>query len=168
MSDLLDDSSIMKEKRGTTLKVLAILSWIAMGLNTVGLLFTLAGGPSTPEELAEEKEAILAVVTPEMLEIVGKEYLVETITILEVTNEMFYSINGINASILIIGFYGVFSMYNLKKKGYYFYIVYSIAPIVVSLAFFGTGFYITLGAVLTGIISATFCILYGAQLKRMS
>lgn len=168
MSDLLDDKAILDEKRGTTLKVLAILSWIAMGWSTLGLLLSLAGGPSSPEELAEEEETILAAFTPEMIEMVGKDYLVETINILEISNEMFYSLNGINASILIIGFYGVFSMYNLKKKGYYFYIVYSIAPIVVSLAFFGTGFYITLGAVLTGIIAVTFCILYGAQLKRMS
>jgi hypothetical protein len=40
MSELLDEKSLMNEKRGGTLKVLAILSWVWIGLVT---LLTLPG-----------------------------------------------------------------------------------------------------------------------------
>lgn len=168
MSDLLDNSETMKEKRGKTLRVLAILSLVSLAMNALGLIFTLLSGPATTEEMEEQKVALLTIITPEILEIVGEDYLTDTIQILEVSNDLFFSLNGINACILLLGAYGVYLMYALRKQGYYFYLIYSFAPIVVSLAFFGTGFYIVLGAIFTAIVAVVFCILYGFQLKRMS
>ncbi|MBI3133240.1 MAG: hypothetical protein HYZ14_01060 [Bacteroidetes bacterium] len=168
MSDTPDDKNLVSERRGQTLKVLVILSWIFMGLSALGIIFSTVDGQLSPDELEEEKVALLSTMTPEVLEILGESYITDTIRVLEVSNDYFYTLQGLNAANLVLGFYGVMLMFNLKKKGYYFYLTYSIVPLLISFGFFGTGFIIAFGAVFGGLFSLLFCILYAVQLKRMS
>lgn len=168
MSELLDENGMLKERRGQTLKVLAILSWIWMGLSVLGVIIATVNGQLSPEELEDEKVALLSTMTPEMIEIMGESYVTDTIRVLEISNTYFYTLQGLNAANLVLGFYGVFLMFNLKKRGYYFYLAYSIVPLIISFGFFGGGFIIAFGATLAAVFSLLFCILYGVQLKRMS
>lgn len=168
MSELLDEKSLMNEKRGGTLKVLAILSWVWIGLVTLLTLPGVFSGPMTPEELENAKVELLTMVTPESQAVLGPDFMAENLAILERTNELHYSILGLNISSYILGFYAVFLMYNLKKKGFYLYILYSIIPAISPLLFFEAGPIrsMTIGVWL--FLATIFCILYGVQTKRMS
>ncbi|MBK9193279.1 MAG: hypothetical protein IPM77_18295 [Crocinitomicaceae bacterium] len=55
MSELLDDSHLLKERRGTTLIVLAVLSWIWIGFTVITLFISIADGKKSAEEMEEEK-----------------------------------------------------------------------------------------------------------------
>jgi hypothetical protein len=168
MSEMLDGNDLMKERRGQTLKVLAILSWISMGMATVSILFALFGGPMTPAELEESKVLLVSQWSSEEIEMIGKPLIEELLMRLDVQNEMHYSLLGIQMAYLILGAFGVYLMYNLRKTGFYYYVVYSIIPIVVELGFFGTGLIAKLIVIFSLGISIVFCILYAVQLKRMS
>lgn len=168
MSEFSEAEVSMKERRGTTLIVLAILSWVSMGfsfLSTVPGVFT---GPMSADELADTKVEILAAFTPEMIEILGTDFVEENIRIIEKTNEYHYIILGVNLSTLILGFFGVLQMFNLRKKGYFFYLVYTVVPVFLPLILFGNGFLVMAGLVASLLIGGVFCLLYGLQLKRMS
>lgn len=168
MSELLDEKSLMNEKRGGTLKVLAILSWVWIGLGTLMTLPGIFSGPMTPEQLEDAKVEVLSMITPESKEILGPDFMNENIAIMERTNQFHYSIMGLNISNYILGFYAVFLMYNLKKKGFYLYVLYSIVPAISPLLFFEAG---PIRSATIGIwlfLAALFCILYGVQTKRMA
>ena len=168
MSETIDIEPNISGKRGQTLKVLAILSWIAIGLSALILVFTVANGPFSAEEMEEQKVLFLSGMNDEMIQILGEEYVNETVMIMEVSNDLFYSVNGFSLANVVLGFYAVYLMYHLKKRGYYLYLIYSIVPIVSSIAFFGTGTMIMFSVAFAAIFSLLFCILYGYQLKRMS
>ena len=110
MSELLDEKSLMNEKRGGTLKVLAILSWVWIGLGTLMTLPGIFSGPMTPEQLEDAKVEVLSMITPESKEILGPDFMNENIAIMESTNQFHYSIMGLNISNYILGFYAVFLM----------------------------------------------------------
>lgn len=168
MSETIDIEPNISGKRGQTLKVLAILSWIAIGLSTVVLLFTIARGPYSAEEMDEQKVVLLSGMTDEMIEILGEDYVNETVMTMEVTNNLFYSIYGFSLAHSVLGFYAVFLMFNLKKRGFYLYLIYSIVPIFSTFGFYGMGTMMIFSVVFSSLISLLFCILYGYQLKRMS
>lgn len=168
MSDLLDESTTLREKRGTTVMVLCILSWVWLGLSTLGFLVTVTQGPATPEEMVAEKLVIMQAATPEVIAVFGEEFITDQVVLLEIANEYFYSLRGIDAVTLVLGFYAVWLMFNLKKKGYYFYLAYSLLPIITIPIFYGMGGLMVLSMLMIAVLSAVFCILYGVQLKRMS
>jgi len=168
MSETIDIEPNISGKRGQTLKVLSILSWIAIGLSTIVLLFTIAKGPYSAEEMDEQKIILLSGMTDEMIAILGEEYVNETVKTMEVTNNLFYSIYGFSLAHAVLGFYAVFLMFNLKKRGYYLYIIYSIAPIFSTFGFYGMGTIMIFSVVFLSLFSILFCILYGYQVKRMS
>lgn len=168
MSELLDEKSLMNEKRGSTLKVISILSWIYIGLSMLATLPGVFSGPLTPEELELVKVELLEASTPETEEVFGEGFIQENISMLERSNEYHYSIMGLNISGLILGFYAVFLMYNLKKNGFYLYIVYSFIPVLSQLIFFESGTMRNIAIGFWIFIAALFILLYGLQLKRMS
>ena len=168
MSELLSESNLLNEKRGGTLKVLAILSWVGIGIMLLLTLFSALGGPLSDEELERQKIEALEAITPEMLEVFGTELVEENIAILEATQQKFYSITGLKLANLILGAYAVFLMFNLKKRGFFLYLVYSAVPVASTLYFFGTGPLMTFWVALIIVFSILFCTLYAFQLKRMS
>lgn len=168
MTDLLDQKALMNEKRGVALKVFAILSWIWMGITGLLTLLTIIKGPLSSEDLEYEKVAFLAKVTPETIQVFGEDFVTESMQMLDVTQELFFSINGLALANIVLGFYAVFLMYNLKRNGYYLYLIYSIVPIISSILFFGTGTLVMLGVAWHVVIGLLFIILYGTQLKRMA
>lgn len=168
MTELLSEKEMMNQRRGSFLKALAILSWISIGIMFFFTVFAALGGPLSDEELERQKIVALEAITPEMMEVFGTELIEENLMILEVTQDKFYSITGLKLANLILGGYGVFLMFTLKRKGYYFYLVYSAVPVASTLFFFGTGPLMTFWVALIVVFSLLFSVLYGFQLKRMS
>jgi len=168
MSEMLNETTLMKTRRGSTLKVLAILSWIWIGFMTLMTLPSVFSGPMSADEMEDAKVDILTSLTPEMIKILGQDFVKENIAFLEKSNEYHYSILGINLASYVLGFYAVFLMYNLKKTGYYLYVVYSLIPVVTPLLFFDGGIIRAMSIAFGLVFAILFCILYGVQVKRMS
>jgi len=62
---------------------------------------------------------------------------------------------------------GAIQMRNLKKTGYYYYIVGELAPIVLMAGLFGATFFGAFSLLLAALISVIFVILYSTQLKYL-
>ena len=69
---------------------------------------------------------------------------------------------------LLIGALGVYLMFQLKKSGFFLYVLYSVIIPFISLYFIGSSAIIVIGIASTGLISVVFLILYAVNLKRMS
>lgn len=167
MEELIDQKQAMKNKRGKTLQVLCILSWIAIGWSFISIAWQAFEGPLTEEQMEEEKYEALSQISEDSPQFAIK-LVEESIELGEVFNENFWPLLSINLLIVLVGFAAVFMMYRLRRAGFYVYILYSLMPLGVSMTYF-SGFSITVwGLVLSGLISTLFIILYGAQLNKMS
>ncbi|MBK7129394.1 MAG: hypothetical protein IPM74_07225 [Crocinitomicaceae bacterium] len=167
MSESLDENLSLKEKRGGALKVYAILSWIYIGLTALGLLMSMATGPMSVEELEQSKVILMESWDEETIQLIGTDLLNEMVLRLDIANEKHYLILGFNFAIVVLGFYGVLQMFQLKKTGYYFYLAYSALPAIVEIMHFGTGTLAIFNIIFGLLVSGIFCLLYGLQLKRM-
>jgi len=156
-----------KSKRGKTLPVLCILSWVMIGLTVLGVSFSIIRGPYSEAEMLEQKLAVMTSVNEDMPEFFN-EMMLNSLTILERTNEQFYLMNSLNVISVLVGFFAVLFMYRLKRMGYWLYILYSAIPICISIYFFGDIKSTMTMLMYSSVFTLTFIILYGVQLKRMS
>lgn len=75
---------------------------------------------------------------------------------------------GISAFVLsLLGLYGVWLMWNLRKQGFWFYTVASIVGLVIPLYFLGFNMVAIMGLGLGAFISILFIVLYAVNLKHM-
>lgn len=166
MDDLLDEKQELKNKRGKTLPVLCVLSWIAIGLSFLSSGNEMLKGKMTQEELRQEQFELLSTADAD-LGAFYMDFVEESVAMMEVTNDKFWALMSLNICVVILGFFAVLLMFKLQKKGFYLYLAYCIIPMIVSVSFFGE-FKITIyGLVFNVIFSGLFIILYGVQLKRM-
>lgn len=167
MDDLIDEKLTLKEKRGKTLPVLVVLSFVWIAFSFGSLMLQMYNGPLSDEELEQQEYEILQAYDENSPEFVNN-MLEESIATLEIVQENFWMITGISVLNLAIGFFGVFLMLKLKKVGYYIYIAYSIIPVIMTFALFSQFKTSMIGMAIAGVFSVLFLILYGVQLKRMS
>jgi hypothetical protein len=144
------------QERPTFLTVLCILSFIGVGIQIIqGLISLFAkGAGSMIMEAAESLEGYE--------EVPGTEYIEESLS--------YASTLGI-VSILaaLVCLWGVIWMWNLKKTGYYIYIVGELAPVIVSFILVGFGSFLGGFFAMIGLIfPVLFIILYGLNVKHMS
>lgn len=166
MEELIDREPTLKERRGKGIPVLAVLSWIYIGLSAAGVLMNIATGPMDEEQLTQQKAEILSAYTDEMLEQAGG-IVEDMIQIIDISNANFYAILLTNIVLVTMGFMSVLWMYKLKKKGFYLYLAYSILPLLQLFVFYSGTFATTAGTIFHMIFGGLFCILYGMQVKRM-
>ena len=75
---------------------------------------------------------------------------------------------GISGIILsLISLFGVWQMWNLKKSGFWLYLLAAIGGLVVPLIFLGGGWMAIASVGFVGLISLVFIILYAVNLKYM-
>ena len=75
---------------------------------------------------------------------------------------------GISDIILsLISLFGVWQMWNLRKSGFWLYLLAAIGGLIVPMVFLGGGLMALLGAGFMGLISLIFIILYAVNLKYM-
>jgi len=161
--DFENDSQTMKEKRGTFLLVLCILSWITSGFGLLGTLATFFGGESGLEEQISTIEN-----SPSLGFAILDNAIEMSIQTLELTLENFQLYHIGNALIFLTGIFAVYLMFNLKKTGFYLYITYLISNIVLYGYVLGELPTSTASMAMTGVMSLVFIILYAVNLKRMT
>ena len=165
-NDMTNES--IKERRGTFLNVLCILSWVWIGFMVLSTLFTYMGGTEKIEEslyLIEESSASMSSNSNAWAEMM----IGDSIEISKRTLANFTTLNFVTIIMYLIGGFSVFLMFQLKKTGYFIYVFYSLALPSIGLYFLGTDLSIVLASALFGyVISIAFIIMYGVNLKRMT
>lgn len=156
----------MKERRGTALLVFCILSFVYIGFNLFSGLLGFIQGPMSEEQLEETRYAFLSSVEASQAEL-AEGFFNDIMETTEIFNENFYLMSGVELANLILGLFAVILMFQLKRGGYYLYLVYSLVPIVLY-TYLGAGNVIILiTTIYFAVVGAIFSILYGFQTKRM-
>jgi hypothetical protein len=155
----------MNEERGTTLKVLCILSWVWVGILILLTAKGLIQGAPTQEMVDEIKAQAIEGQTEEQLEQMAWFWTDYNIMLDDVVHK-FYQIEGSYMTIYLFGLLATILMFMLKKIGYYLYIIYTLAGIGAAFYFYPNTFAWFFGFcnMLGG---AVFAVLYGFQLNRM-
>ncbi len=160
-----DNSTLsIKERRGTFLTVLCILSWIASGGTFITSLFSLINGKEGVQNQIIDAENQLELADNELLYGV----LDASIKQLYVVLENFYPIYLSSLILGGLGIFAVYLMFNLKKAGFNLYVGYAILAPVVNYYFVKDIPYSVLGTAFALIISVVFIIMYYTNLKRMT
>lgn len=157
----------MKTNRPTALIVFGILSWLSLGLGLIGVVSNALSGPPTDEDIRQQEIEMLSQLTPEM--VLESGWVVsETVDFLKTTQVKFGLLTAISFVEVIIGLIAVIMMFKLRKIGFHLYIVYSLIALGYWILFFGHNTLGTIMAVLSGIISGIFILLYASQVKHMN
>lgn len=157
----------MKEKRGKTILVFCVLSWIYIGYNILQLGIGMAAGPMSEADIRQAKIEMLENQPPEAIEMLGWVFE-ELGVILETRSENFAVLNAIELLSLLIGALAVLLMFNLKKVGFHLYIIYSIIPIASATYFMGGTTLGVAGVAFIAIVSLVFVLIYGSQRARFT
>jgi hypothetical protein len=157
----------MKTNRPTALIVFGILSWISLGIGLIGVVSNALTGAPTDEDIRQQEIEMLSQLTPEMVAESGW-VVTETIDFLKITQDKFGILTAVTFIQVVVGLIAVIMMFKLRKIGFHLYIVYSLITLGYWILFFGHN---TLGfimAVISGVVSAIFVLLYASQLKHMN
>lgn len=171
MEDLIENQEInSKEPMPVFLKVLCILSYIGVGLTIIPNLVRLLMGPYSEEEMLQQKVIMTELI--EKMEDMGSDFGVTTyrkmIIMTENLNTHFYASTGLIIVGALIGLYGVIQMWQRKKIGFHFYIVYSILAIS-QVYFFVSPVYVPTFILIWNVfISGLFVFMYSRNLKWMN
>jgi len=141
------------KKRPTFLTVLCILSFVGIGIGFISALYSLLTFSATTEIINTYGSAMENSPFGGMVDTLAK------------WGQTLYTIQMV-ANLICLA--GVLMMWNLKKTGYFVYIVGEIAPAIASFALMGG--YGPLGtlAMVSGLIfPVAFIIMYGLNLKHM-
>ena len=170
MSELetFEDDGIHEEnsgkKRPTFVTVLAILSWVYVGLGLLSGIYTslLSSTEAQMEKLDD---------TIEIYEEMDRDVMPmadDMISFLEASKENFKINNLIQLILLLIEGVGVFLMFNLRRKGYWIYALSQLGILILPLITFPADNIITIISVaFNGLIIGVFMLLYGLNLKHM-
>ena len=160
-----------QRKRPVLLTVLIILSGINIAGSFLGVINSFMSGPLSEEALDYELKDIYGLVADLKASGVGEQFsrIFETMIdkAIYINNEAFFITNLSTLIAIIIGAFGLFLMFKLKKMGFHFYIVYSLLPIVTIYLITPLELISTLLIILSVMISALFALLYGMNLKHM-
>jgi hypothetical protein len=162
-------------KRPNFLVFLLVLSGISVGMSLIGSIQSLMVGPDNQEafelkmaqmseSMSELKKANLDANTLDWI----NEFSRQAMSMAEITNfEVFYWNVFFQLIISLVGGFGIFLMFRLKKLGFHLYVVYSLLPILAMYVLFP--FEIIPNVIVIGslLFSGLFCLLYGLNLKHM-
>ncbi len=152
-------------KRPTLLTVLCILSFIAGGWAIISGIMTLVATPDTSEVQLQMEEAMEGLEGMDDNPLAGfaQGMADQAVLAAEVAKPM----NMANIVIALISIFGVWQMWNLKRSGFYIYLLATVAGLAVPMIFLGGGMLALMAVGLGGFISLVFVILYAVNLKYM-
>jgi hypothetical protein len=156
-------------ERPTFLKVLCILSFISIGLSLIFSLGSVFGGPQSEEEMVAQKVELLEA-NEELRDngMDGFADMMEQMTRMnESINANFYMASVVSILALLIGFYGVFSMWQGKKLGFHLYIVYSLISVGQLYLFVSPADIPSIAIIFNLIVAGVFILLYSRNLHWM-
>ena len=155
------DSQSMKERRGTFLLVLCILSFIFTGISLFNSTYTFVDGEA---KFGEKIDLINEGVGVPFLD----QAMAEAIPELELILANFSNYHIANTLLFIIGILAVTLMFKLKKVGFYIYIFYSVLALFIQNLFLGELPSNTLTLTFGGFVSIVFILLYAKNTNRMT
>lgn len=158
------DWEVDKNKVPKTLNTLSILSFIGCGIALIGLLVGIFKKPPSEADLQDMQDKLDR--APAFVQKFTGSHSVE---MTRKTIENSFSINLLSAIALALCLYGVIRMRNLKKEGFYIYLLGElVVPLATMIIFVGLGLYGSFALALSILIPVLFIILYATQLKYMS
>ena len=155
-------------QRPTLLTVICILSFI-MGLFSLWSGYRNAFTDAPQEALLEAKaqmEESMAQLGDQGTPMV-QEMLESAITLAEKSVEKAKPMGYAEIVVALLSLFGVWSMWNLRKMGFWVYLLASIAGLAMPVVFLGGGLMTMLSVGIGGFISIVFIILYAVNLKHM-
>ena len=170
MEENLNDLNTSVNPRPRLLTVICILSFISLGLSFVSVVGSLVYGPSSSTEIVKQRSDLAE--STEIMRNTGMGDVADAFEQVQRMNEAlnrhFYEASTVSILLVILGFYGVLSMWRGKKIGFHIYIIYNLATIA-NLYLFVSPTDIPSYAVIWGVlISAIFIMLYARNLKWLS
>lgn len=141
MTDFLNSNEVQDQqtisKRPVFLLVLVILSSINISISTLGAVGAMLGGK--PDKAMVKNAKLDFANIREQLEKAQAEDFIYIVDQMEgVTLNMFkhfQAYNGVQFFVLVFGLTGVILMYQRKKLGFHFYIIYSLGLVVLPYLF---------------------------------
>jgi hypothetical protein len=155
-------------QRPTLLTVICILSFIAGVWGLWGCIQS-AFTDAPQREFEEAKVAMdeaMAQVGDQGNEMVTK-MMDSAMVMAEKSVEKAVPMGYTNIALSLLSLVGVWLMWNLKKNGFWIYVVAAVGGLVVPMVFLGGGLLTALGVGFMGLISVVFIILYAVNLKHM-
>lgn len=168
MSEAFEEKEDDNKPRPKLLTVIGILSFVSLGFQFLGFIFTLIRGKLTDEEMIDQRVQMM-----KAYKIIGIDSdeagdLVEmTGDILQQTNDSFWLVQFLTLLTIGSGLAGVIMMFRRRKIGFHLYIIYSL------IAVGGTYLYlspelVTLQSVMVALaLSGLFVFLYSRTLRWM-
>ena len=164
MTDVLSNYDQPAPKRPTFLTVICILTFIGSGLGTLNNIY----GYLTPEKSVQAMEILKTRMPANSSTDRGNrfaEQMAKGPNVFTVENFKIVALGGIIAGILCL--IGAIMMWNLKKPGFYAYVLGTVVGVAVALYAFGSNIFAVLGAAIGGFVGIAFCIMYAVNLKHM-
>lgn len=166
MSDM--NTTTAAPARPTLLTVICILSFVAgaFGLWS-GIKNAFTDAPQTElQEARAQMEEAMAQVGDSGNDMVSK-MMESAMTMAEKAAENAKQIGYANIILSLLSLFGVWQMWNLKKSGFWMYLLASVASLLVPVFFLGGGMMTLLSLGIGGFITIVFVILYAVNLKHM-
>lgn len=166
----LDNTSIEKPKRPNFLVALIILSAVSMVMS----LSTSISGLSSGAPSEDEREAYIADQYVSINELKDQgfdgmaEVLEEVLLMTVYQNEHVYtSYYWLTLLYTLLGMAAIVLMFQLRKLGFHLYVIYSLAPIIVTYILIPVSMIPSFIIIVSLLVSLLFCVLYGLNLKYM-
>jgi hypothetical protein len=171
MTDFIDMNAENEQRpsRPGFLTVLGVLSFIAIGLNLIIIVFQLVSGKPSEEQMLEE-QVVMASQINEMNDLgMGSlaGFLEQAQAMSNEINQKFYLAMGITLITYIIGLFGVLKMWKGAKVGFHLYIIYNLLGIGGLYLYVSPENVPSIGVILNAILSGLFIFLYSRNLHWM-
>ncbi|MBX2980842.1 MAG: hypothetical protein KF905_16265 [Flavobacteriales bacterium] len=164
----MDQYAPVPAQRPTLLTVLCILSFIAGAWGVVDGYRT--GFTDKPQRDLEEARTTIE----EAMEQMGggsglaERMMEEGLAAAEQTVQHAQPIGISGLALSALSLFGVWLMWNLKRNGFYLYVLAGIGGLIAPIAILGTSSVVIMGMGISGFFTVLFIVLYAVNLKHMS
>lgn len=168
MNDMNTGTMSAPPARPTLLTVICILSFIAGAWGVIGGIMSLTSHNDEQAliEAQQKMEEAKAQLGDQANGVVGN-MMDSGMEVAQKATENAKPIGISNILLSLISLFGVWQMWNLRKSGFWLYVVAAIGALAVPLVFLGGGMMAIMSVGFGGLISIVFIILYGVNLKYM-
>lgn len=174
-TSIIENENTPKRKKPPFLIVLLVLSSLNIFISMFGIATNIGNGPLTQTEIdagyAPIKDAIQKLeesANDAQLEATLNNMYTKFKSNSEYKNfQVFYAYNWLTLLSFIIGAIGIFLLFSLRKLGLHFYLIYSLAPILITYVLLPSYLVLTYQVIMTALLTALFGFLYGLHLKFM-
>lgn len=162
MNNVLENYEPERAVRPTFLTVLCILTFLGSGLGLISNIYSYMNADAQAADMSKASHQIQQKKSGDQIE----AKIVEGMASFTAENVRKSALGGSVSSVLCL--VGAFMMWQLKRKGYYIYILGALVGAVVPFVIFGTNNMVAMiGSVAGAFFGLLFIVLYGLNLKSM-